>query len=64
MAYDLIYNVHNQIMYIETSRGCPYKCAYCMASLDNKLRFFNIEEIKKQILISENRKYFEIYCYL
>lgn len=51
MAYHLISNVNNRIMYIETSRGCPYKCAYCMASLDNKLRFFDIEEIKRQILI-------------
>ena len=50
MAYDLLDDVNNQIIYIETSRGCPYKCGYCMASLDNKLRFFNIEEIKRQVL--------------
>ncbi len=49
MAYDLYDDVINKIMYIETSRGCPYKCGYCMASLDNKVRFFNIEEIKEQI---------------
>lgn len=61
MAYDLISNVDNKIMYIETSRGCPYKCAYCMASLDNKLRFFDIEEIKRQllILINKNAKVFK-----
>lgn len=51
MAYDLLDDIENQIVYIETSRGCPYKCGYCMASLDNKVRFFNIEEIKKQIKI-------------
>lgn len=51
MAYDLLDDVKNKIVYIETSRGCPYHCAYCMASLDNKVRFFNIEEIKNQILI-------------
>ena len=44
MAYDLLDDVNNQIIYIETSRGCPYRCGYCMASLDNKLRFFDIEE--------------------
>ncbi|MBO5910522.1 MAG: cobalamin-dependent protein, partial [Clostridia bacterium] len=42
MAYDLLDDIQNKIVYLETSRGCPYKCAYCMASLDNKLRFFNI----------------------
>ena len=28
----------NQIAYLETARGCPYQCAYCLASLDNKIR--------------------------
>ncbi len=56
MAYDLYDDVENKIIYIETSRGCPYKCSYCMASLDNKVRFFNIEEIKKSILDLINKK--------
>ena len=47
----------NIIAYIETSRGCPFHCGYCMASLDNKLRFFNIEEIKKNILYLQKRNY-------
>lgn len=51
MAYHLLNDLNNQIIYIETSRGCPYHCGYCMASLDNKLRFFDIEEIKKEILL-------------
>ena len=50
MAYDLLDDINNQIIYIETSRGCPFHCGYCMASLDNKLRFFDIEEIKRQVL--------------
>ena len=50
MAYDLLGDLTNQIIYIETSRGCPYHCGYCMASLDNKLRFFDIDEIKRQVL--------------
>lgn len=28
-------------LYVETSRGCPYGCAYCMASLDRKVRLFS-----------------------
>ena len=51
MAYDLLDDVENKITYIETSRGCPYHCGYCMASLDNKVRFFSVEEIKEQILL-------------
>ncbi len=55
MAYDLYDDVQNKIIYIETSRGCPYHCGYCMASLDNKVRFFNIEEIKYQIKNLQDR---------
>lgn len=55
MAYDLLDDVENKIVYLETSRGCPYHCGYCMASLDNKVRFFNIEEIKRQILLLSNK---------
>ena len=55
MAYHLLDDLSNQIIYIETSRGCPYHCGYCMASLDNKLRFFDIEEIKKEILLLINK---------
>lgn len=40
----------NRIQYIEMSRGCPFNCSYCLASLDNNVRFFNIERVKSDIL--------------
>lgn len=55
MAYNKLNDVKNQIVYIETSRGCPYHCGYCMASLDNKVRFFDIEKIKSEILTLINK---------
>ena len=33
-------DMQNKVIYIETSRGCPYQCAYCQASLDKGVRFF------------------------
>ena len=30
-------------LYVEASRGCPYKCKYCMASLDNEIREFSLD---------------------
>ncbi len=48
-AYDLIEDVENRVIYFETSRGCPYKCSYCMASLDNKVRFFEISTILEEL---------------
>ncbi|MFA6889971.1 MAG: radical SAM protein [Bacilli bacterium] len=46
--FDLDYKY--QIMYIEASRGCPYHCSYCMASLEKKVRTFNLERVKDTIL--------------
>lgn len=50
LAYDLLDDVSNCIVYVETSRGCPFKCSYCMASLDNKVRYFSLELIKSELL--------------
>ena len=28
-----------RLVYLETSRGCPYSCAFCLSALDEKVRF-------------------------
>ena len=34
-------DMDKRYLYAETSRGCPYGCAYCMASLDRQVRLFS-----------------------
>lgn len=46
----------NRIIYVESSRGCPYNCSYCVASLEKRVRFFNREEvfrILKELMLSK-----------
>ena len=43
-------NLKGRISYIETSRGCPYRCAFCLSGRCSPLRFFDLEQVKKDIL--------------
>ncbi len=43
-------NLKGRIAYIETSRGCPYRCAFCLSGRCSKLRFFDMNQVKKDII--------------
>jgi radical SAM superfamily enzyme YgiQ (UPF0313 family) len=43
-------HIKNRVNYIESSRGCPYHCSYCLSSLEKTVRFFDTEEVKQAIL--------------
>lgn len=43
-------NLKGRISYIETSRGCPYRCAFCLSGRCSPLRFFDLEQVKADIL--------------
>jgi radical SAM superfamily enzyme YgiQ (UPF0313 family) len=39
----------NKIIYYESSRGCPFKCAYCMSSIEKQLRYKNLDKVFKEL---------------
>lgn len=43
-------NLGGRISYIETGRGCPYRCAFCLSGRCSSLRFFDMEKVKADII--------------
>ena len=39
-----------RIAYIETGRGCPFRCAFCLSGRIGGVRYFDIERVKNDIL--------------
>lgn len=48
-AYKDLKEFENRIIYYESSRGCPFSCSYCLSSIDKKLRFRDVELVKKEL---------------
>ena len=48
-AYKDLTEFKNRIIYYESSRGCPFSCSYCLSSIDKKLRFRDLELVKKEL---------------
>jgi radical SAM superfamily enzyme YgiQ (UPF0313 family) len=42
-------HLSKRITYIETSRGCPFTCQFCLSSVEVGVRYFDREKIKDDI---------------
>lgn len=43
------------LVYYETSRGCPFSCAFCLSSVEGQVRSFGMERIKRDLSLLMQR---------
>lgn len=39
----------NKIIYYEAQRGCPFRCSYCLSSIDKRLRKHDLARVKAEL---------------
>ena len=54
--YDDMAPFTNRIIYYETQRGCPFRCSYCLSSIDKTVRFRDIEVVKRELAFFLEKK--------
>lgn len=47
--YENLADFANRIIYYESSRGCPFRCSYCLSSIEKSLRFKSLDLVKRQL---------------
>lgn len=47
--YDDFQKWENRVIYYETSRGCPFRCSYCLSSVDRQVRFRDLAVVKREL---------------
>ena len=48
-AYEDLNNFNHKIIYYESSRGCPFRCSYCLSSIDKRVRFRSLPLVKREL---------------
>ena len=47
--YDKMEDFQNKIVYYESSRGCPFRCSYCLSAIDKSVRFRSMDKVKREL---------------
>lgn len=50
-VYEDLNDFNHKIIYYESSRGCPFRCSYCLSSIDKRVRFRSLPLVKKELQI-------------
>ncbi len=54
--YDQMDAFENRIIYYESSRGCPFRCSYCLSSLEKKVRYRSMDLVRRELQYFLDRK--------
>lgn len=48
-VYGNLTGFENRIVYYESARGCPFRCSYCLSSIDKGLRLRSLDKVKGEL---------------
>ena len=46
---EMLASLQGRLAYYESSRGCPFSCAYCLSSASHGVRYFPLERVKEEL---------------
>lgn len=55
-VYESLEGLEHKIIYYEASRGCPFKCQYCLSSIEHGVRFVPLERVKEHMTYFTNKR--------
>ena len=47
--YSVVDCQSDQVAYYESVRGCPFRCSYCLSSIDKSLRALDMDRVKADL---------------
>lgn len=49
ISQKVMQGLKNRIVYYETSRGCPFRCSYCLSAIDKTVRLRDLDIVKGEL---------------
>ena len=47
--YSILDCKDDQVVYYESVRGCPFRCSYCLSSIDKRMRPLHLDRVKAEL---------------